>query len=66
VRLFLTAHRHGPTGGDVPEAGFLFDSPATGDDLGLALDLVLERLLDMLEGVQVLDFGLGPEGRRAQ
>ena len=65
MRLFLAAHRHRPTGGDVPETGLLLDSPATGYELGLALDLVLERLLDVLEGVQVLDLGLGPERRRA-
>ncbi len=61
MRFFLAAHRDGDPRRSVPEPCFLRDPPAALQHLDLPLDLVLERLLQEAERVQVLDFGLGPE-----
>ena len=61
VRLLLAAHRAGGAALGVVEAGLLHHPAALLDELGLALDLVLDRLLDEAEGVDVLDLGAGAE-----
>ncbi len=64
VRLFLPPHRPGAAGVGVPQAGFLIDRAAGGDDLGLPGDLVLDGALHVPEGVEVLDFDLDAERGR--
>ena len=61
MREFLRAHRLGAAFADVPEARFLRDAAAGFEDADLAFDFVFERLLQVAEGVQILDFGLGAE-----
>src|ERR1039458_7671557 len=61
VRLLFRAHAVSLAFVRVVEARFLRD-PATGlDDADVALDLVLQRLLDEAERVDVLDLGFGAE-----
>ena len=61
VGEFLAPHREGDLLVRVPETGLLNQRLPLLDRLVLAPDLVLQRLLDVLEGVHVLDFGLDPQ-----
>src|SRR5206468_5770635 len=63
MRFFFAAHRKRPAGGGVEEPRFLDDAAALLQDADLALDFVLERLLQEPERVQILDFRLGSEWR---
>ncbi|CRR45324.1 hypothetical protein PAERUG_E16_London_17_VIM_2_04_14_05465 [Pseudomonas aeruginosa] len=61
VGFFLAAHGAGLVLVRVVQAGFLDHLAAVLDQLDLALDLVVDRLLDEAEGVDVLDLGAGAE-----
>ena len=61
VREFLRAHRFGAAFADVPQTRLLRDAAAGFEHADLALDFVFERALQIAEGVQILDFGLGAE-----
>ena len=65
VRFLLAAHGDGALRALVPQPRLLHDAPAVLDDVDLPRDLVLERLLQVAEGVEVLDLGLRAERRRA-
>ena len=61
VRLLFRPHAIGPAFGGVVQARLLLDPAAGLQHLLVALDLILQRLPDEAEGVDVLDFGLGAE-----
>ena len=63
VRKLLATHGTGHFSVRIPQAGFL-DDPAAGlDDLGLALNLVLNRLFYCAKRIEILDFRSGAELR---
>ena len=61
VGKLLAPHREGDLLVRVPEPGLLDETLPLLHRLDLAPDLVLQRLLDVLEGIHVLDFGLDPQ-----
>jgi hypothetical protein len=61
VRLFLGAHRAGLALAGIEQAGFLIDLAAVLDDADLAARLVLDRLADEADGVDVLDLAARAE-----
>ncbi len=63
--VFFAAHADRAARIDVVEARFLDDFFARLDQFDLAFNFVFEGLLDEAEGVDVLDFGFGPEFGRA-
>ena len=63
VRLFLGAHRARLALVGVVEARFLHDLAAALEQLDLALDLVVDGLLDEAERIEVLDLGARAELR---
>ncbi len=65
VRFFLRAHRPRLAAVRVVQARLLHDLAAALDQLDLARDLVVDRLLDEAERVQVLDLGARAELRLA-
>src|SRR5690606_39911454 len=60
-RLCLRAHRAGLAGARVVEAGLLVDHAAVLEDLDLASRLVVDRLGDEAERVDVLDLAARAE-----
>src|SRR5204863_336888 len=66
VRGFLGAHRARDLAIGVPEARLLDELAAFAERRDLPPDLGVDRLLDRLERVQVLDLDLGAELLRAQ
>ncbi len=65
VSVLLAPHRHGFAGIGVVQAGLLNDLAAALDDGDLALDLVVESLLEESERVQVFHLDLRAESLRA-
>ena len=66
VRLFLGAHRARLVLVRIVQARFLHDLAAALEQLDLALDLVVDRVLDEAERVEVLDLGARAELRPAR
>ena len=61
MRVFFRAHGLGASGLRVPQARFLLDAAAALQQRHLPVDLILQRLGKVAEGVQVLDFGFDAE-----
>ena len=65
VSGFLHAHDDGVLHGGVPMAGFLVDLTALFQNLGLTADLISQAVMQVLEGVHVLQLGLHAQLRGA-
>src|SRR5262245_16238030 len=65
VGVLLRPHRAGLLPLGVPEPGLLDQALPRDDGAGLAAELVLDGVLDVAEGVHVLDLDLGAERGRA-
>ena len=61
VSRLLHTHDDGALGGRIPVARLLVDDAALLEHLGLAADLVGQPVVQVLEGVHVLQLGLGAE-----
>ena len=64
--ILLAAHRLRHAGVRIPAARLLTDPPAAAEHCGLPPNLVVQRGLHALEGVEVLDLDLGAEPRLAR
>ena len=62
MRLFLAAHRVRRAAGGVKQARLLHHAATVVDDVDLAANLVLNRLLEIAERVDVLHFRLRAQG----
>src|SRR5262249_31634782 len=60
MRLFLGSHDGRLAAIEIPQTSFLRDRSALAEDLRLALDFVLDGILDELEGIDVFQFNLDP------
>ncbi len=65
MRFLLVAHGRGASTGRIEEPGLLHDAIAMRHDVDLPFYLVLERLLQKPERVQILHLRFRPERRRA-
>ena len=59
VSLFFRTHRDSVAFGLVPQARFLREAASGFEDADVALDFVLESLLQVTEGVEVFYLDLG-------
>ena len=61
MRLFFTAHRAGEIRIWIVKAGFLHNRTTRFDDGSLSIDFIMQGPFHKAEGVNVLEFGSGPE-----
>ena len=65
IRFLLGPHQRRPAGGRIPEPRFLHERRALPSGGDVALDFVLNRALDVTEGIEVLELSLDAERRCA-
>ena len=59
MRLFFRAHRNGVALSLIPQASFLLQTATAFNHADVPLDFVLQRFLQVAEGIEVFDFDLG-------